>query len=83
LGKSYSGKKTHAQMLMDKVGASHVNIFDMGELIREALVYIDPGQQKDEAADPKAKKGAKGAPTDTGGADKYAGMDTTKYKECA
>jgi len=42
LGKAYSGKKTQSQLLNDKVGAQNVTLFDMGEIIREALVYIDP-----------------------------------------
>lgn len=42
LGKAYSGKKTQAQLLMEKVGAQNLTLFDMGEIIREALVYIDP-----------------------------------------
>ena len=56
----------------------------MNELIREALVYIDPAQQKEEVVDPKMAKGkstkggAAEAPTD-----KFAGKDTTKYKEVA
>ena len=31
-------------MLIDKFGASNLTLFDMSELIREALAYIDPGQ---------------------------------------
>ena len=42
LGKAYSGKKTQAQLLVDKIGSQNVTLFDMGEMIREALVYIDP-----------------------------------------
>ena len=55
----------------------------MNEMIREALVYIDPGQQKDEAVDNKAKKPAKGGAAAEAPTDKYAGQDTTKYKEIA
>jgi hypothetical protein len=44
MGKAYSGKKTQAQLLVDSVGSQNVTLFDMSEMIREALVYIDPSQ---------------------------------------
>ena len=47
-------------MLIEKIGSSNVTLFDMGEMIREALAYIDTTNTKEEVADPKAKKGAKG-----------------------
>jgi hypothetical protein len=52
----------------------------MTELLREALAYVDPSANKEEAADPKAKKGkgAEAAPVDP-----FAGKDTTVYKEIA
>lgn len=52
----------------------------MNELLREALVYVDPSQNKEENTDPKAKKGkgAEAAPVDP-----FAGKDTTVYKEIA
>ena len=55
----------------------------MGEMVREALAYIDPGQVKEEVADPKAKKGGKGGASPDAPTDKFAGQDTTKYREIA
>lgn len=67
---------------MEKLGANAITLFNMGEIIREALVYIDPNQNKEEAVDPKAAKQKAKAPEATP-TDKYAGQDTTKYKELA
>lgn len=53
----------------------------MGEIIREALEYVDPSQTKEEVVDPKAK-GGKAKPAETP-VDKFAGKDTTQYKEIA
>ena len=54
----------------------------MSEILREALLYIDPNQVKEEVIDPKSKAPAKGkvveAPLDI-----FAGKDTTKYKAIA
>jgi hypothetical protein len=54
----------------------------MNDVLREALIYVDPNQVKEEVIDPKAKAAAKGkvaeAPTDI-----FAGKDTTKYKAIA
>jgi len=57
-----------------------VKVFDMGEIVREALQYVDPKAAKEEAADPKGKgkKAAADAPADI-----FAGQDTTRYKEIA
>ena len=51
----------------------------MSKIVREALVYVDPSQAKDEQVDPKAKGGkgkAAEAPVDV-----FAGKDTSQYKE--
>ena len=54
----------------------------MNDILREALIYVDPNQVKEEVIDPKAKAAAKGkvaeAPIDI-----FAGKDTTKYKTIA
>lgn len=78
IGKAHSGKKTQAKMIVDNLGAEKVQIFDMGEIIREAVAYIDPNKQTEEVVDPKAKGKGKApeAPVDP-----FAGKDTTLYKE--
>ena len=80
IGKAHSGKKTQAKMIVEKLGAEKVQIFDMGEIIREAIAYVDPNKQVEEVADPKAKGKGKApeAPVDP-----FAGKDTTLYKEIA
>lgn len=68
-------------MIVDEYG---LNLFNMGEILREALAYVQKPEAKDEAADPKAAKGgkpAKGEPAQA--ADSFAGLDTTQYKEIA
>jgi hypothetical protein len=43
-------------MIIDKYGADKIVLFDMQDVIREAVNYADPAQiQKVEAVDPKAK----------------------------
>ena len=80
IGKAYSGKKTQAQMIIDKIGADKVTLFNMNDIVREALLYVDPGQKVEEVVDPKAK--GKGKPADTP-ADIFAGKDSTQYREIA
>ena len=41
LGKAFSGKKTQAKFISEKFGGK-VTIFDMSEILREALAYVDP-----------------------------------------
>ena len=35
-----SGKKTQSKLLAEKIGG--LKVFDMNEIIREALTYVDP-----------------------------------------
>lgn len=80
LGRAYSGKSTQAKALQKALG-DKVTLFDMGQVVKEALAYVDPNQAKEEQADPKAKGGkgkAAEAPVDV-----FAGKDTTQYKEIA
>mmetsp|Transcript_21955 Transcript_21955/g.34105 ORF Transcript_21955/g.34105 Transcript_21955/m.34105 type:complete len:154 (+) Transcript_21955:1947-2408(+) len=81
LGKAFSGKNTQAQLLVQKLGADKVTLFNMSEIIREALQYVDPSQAKEEVVDPKAKGKAK--PPADAPSDVFSGQDTTKYKEVA
>lgn len=64
-----SGKKTQSKLLAEKIGG--LKVFDMNEIIREALTYVDPSAQKEEVVDPKAK-GKKAAAADTT-VDQFAG----------
>jgi hypothetical protein len=66
-------------MIIDKFGADKLTLFNMNDIVREALNYVDPGQKQEEIADPKGK-GGKGKPADTP-SDIFAGKDTTAYKE--
>ena len=42
VGKAFSGKKTQAQMIIDKFGADKLTLFNMTDIVREALNYVDP-----------------------------------------
>ena len=55
LERAYSGKLTQAKELQKALG-DKVTLFDMGQVVKEALAYVDPNQAKEEQADPKAKK---------------------------
>ena len=80
IGRACSGKSTQVKNLQKLLGEK-VTLFEMNKIVREALVYVDPSQAKEEQVDTKAK-GAKGkaaeAPVDV-----FAGKDTTQYKEIA
>ena len=76
IGSAFSGKKSLAQSIKGKYGET-ITVFDMNEVIREALNYVDPSKQNNEPVDPKAKK-PKDEPVDA-----FAGKDTKKYKEIA
>lgn len=55
----------------------------MSDIVREALVYVNPtAEKKEEVVDPKAKGKGKSTPADQV-ADIFANHDTTKYKELA
>lgn len=54
----------------------------MNDILREALIYVDPNQVKEEVIDPKAKAAAKGKVAEVP-IDIFAGKDTTKYKAIA
>lgn len=70
-GREGSGKGTMGQDLARKLGEK-VKVFDMGEIVREALHYVDPNASREEVADPKAKgKKQAEAPVDI-----FAGKDT-------
>ena len=80
LGKAMAGKRTSANYIAKKIGSEKVTIFDMNEVLREVLVYVDPSSKVEEIVDPKAKAGAK-KPADSSQVDLFAGKDTKEYKE--
>ena len=56
LGRAFSGKKTIANMLVEKYGGEkNVRVFNMDEIIKEALDYITPKKVDEAVVDPKAK----------------------------
>ena len=56
LGRAFSGKKTIANMLVEKYGGEkNVRVFNMDEIIKEALDYITPKKVDEAIVDPKAK----------------------------
>ena len=77
LGSAYSGKKTIAASIKDKYGDA-VDVFDINEVVREALTYIEQAKTPQEEVDPKAKGKPKEAVADI-----FEGKDTVKYKEVA
>jgi len=78
IGRACSGKSTQSKLLLKQLG-DKVTLFDMGQVVRDALAYVDPHQAKDEPVDAKAK----GKKTQEAPADVHAGKDTTQYKEIA
>jgi hypothetical protein len=67
-------------MIVEKLGAGKVTIFDMSEILREALTFVDPSQKQEEVVvDPKAK-GAKKVEEKVV---LFAGQDTTAYRKIA
>jgi hypothetical protein len=57
-----------------------VTVFDMSDILREALAYVDPkNAPKEEIIDPKAK-GKKPVEEKV---DPFAGLNTTGYKNVA
>lgn len=79
IGKAYSGKKSAAQQIQDYIG-EHITLFNMDEILREALQYVSP-DKKEEVVDPKAK--GKGKAAEPVHVDVFAGLDTTEYKDIA
>ena len=60
LGRAFSGKKTIAKELQERYGGEKcIKIFNMDEIIKEALDYITP-KKVDEATLEAAKKAKKG-----------------------
>ena len=63
-------------MIIDKIGADKITLFNMNDIVREAINYVDKANAKvEEVVDPKAK--GKGKPAADATADIFAGKDTT------
>jgi septin family protein len=82
LGQAFSGKKTLAKQLVEKLGGD-VKILNMDEILKEALDYINPKKVAEvPVVDPKAKGKAPVAavvvPTDI-----FEGKDNVAYKNIA
>lgn len=90
LGRAFSGKRTIAKMLQEKVGEKSVTIFDMDVIIAEALEYVTPKKVDEATLEAKAKqeKGKKPAGKSTIEettimTDKYEGRNAEEYKSIA
>ena len=83
LGRAFSGKKTVASMLVEKYGGEkNIRVFNMDEIIKEALDYITP-KKVDEAALEAAKKAKKGKQEEVVSVDIFDGKHTQAYKKLA
>lgn len=79
LGSAFSGKKTLAKQLAEKLGGD-IKIFNMDEILKEALDYINPKKAAEvPVVDPKAKGKAPVAAV-VALVDPYEGKDTAVYK---
>ena len=53
-GSAFSGKKTVAKYLQETLGADVV-IFNINDIVKEAIDYINPKKLEEVVVDPKAK----------------------------
>ena len=89
LGRAFSGKRTIAKQIQEKVGDKSITIFSMDDIIQEALEYVAPKKVDDSAADlkkvDKKKQPAKGAAADDTNVstDKFEGKNSEEYKAIA
>ena len=83
LGKAFAGKKTVATQIQEKYGGEkNVKVFNMDEIIKEALDYITP-KKVDEAALEAAKKAKKGKVEEVVNVDIFEGKHSDHYKKLA
>ena len=83
LGRPFSGKKTIASMLVEKYGGDkNIRIFNMDDVIKEALDYITP-KKVDEAALEAQKKAKKGKVEEVVNLDIFEGKHPSTYKRIA
>lgn len=83
LGRPFSGKKTIASMLVEKYGGEkNIRVFNMDEIIKEALDYVTP-KKVDEAALEAQKKAKKGKVEEVTSVDVFEGKHPREYKRIA
>lgn len=86
LGRAFSGKKTVAKQIQDQYGGpQNVKIWNMDDIIIEAIEYVTP-KKVDEVAAAEASKKAparKGKQEEIVPVDIFEGRDTTEYKRIA
>lgn len=83
LGRAFSGKKTIAKQLQEKYGGEkNIKVFNMDEVIKEALDYITP-KKVDEASIAAAAKIKKGKVEEVTAVDVFAGKNNKEYKKLA
>ena len=80
LGQAFAGKKTIANQLADKYGAQNIKVFNMDEVIKEALEYVTP-KKIDEAALEAMKKAKKGKQEEPVNVDIFEGKHVNEYKK--
>lgn len=81
LGSAFSGKKTIAKQLQENLGADVV-IFNINDIIKEAIDYISPKKAEEVVVDPKAKGKGK-AVLEAAVVDIFEGKNVAKYKSTA
>ena len=77
-GSAFSGKKTVAKQLQEILGTD-VIIFNINDIVKEAIDYINPKKVEEVVVDPKAK-GKKPA-TEVVAVDIFEGKNVQKYKQ--
>lgn len=82
IGRAFSGKKTIANAMKEVLG-NDVAIFNLDDIIREAIEYISPTKQDESVhIDPKAK-GKKAVKDEPVNVDIFEGKNSAQYKSLA
>ena len=82
LGRAFAGKKTIGAQLVAKYGDQNLKLFNMNDIIKEALDYITP-KKVDEVAQAAAAKGKKGKQEEVVPVDIFEGKHPGEYKKLA
>ena len=78
VGSAFSGKKTVAKQLQETLGPDVV-VFNINDVIKEAMDYMNPKKSEEIVVDPKAKGKGKVA-TEAATVDMFDGKNVAKYK---
>jgi len=82
LGRAFSGKKTISKQIQGIFGDKNIRVFDMDEIVKEALDYINP--KKPEPVPEKPVKGKRpNKQEEVVVTDPFEGKNTVEYKEVA